>query len=66
MFSKAIVRAPSENFADGLTSVDLGVPVFETAVVQHRAYCEGVGAVRGERASHAAIALATREAKRNV
>ncbi len=42
MFSKAIVRAPSENFADGLTSVNLGVPVFETALVQHRAYCEAL------------------------
>lgn len=42
MFTKAIVRAPSENFADGLTSVDLGVPVFETALVQHRAYCEAL------------------------
>lgn len=40
MFSRAIVRAPSENFADGLTSVDLGVPDFETALVQHRGYCE--------------------------
>ncbi|MGB7210078.1 MAG: arginine deiminase family protein [Pyrinomonadaceae bacterium] len=42
MFSKAIVRAPTENFADGLTSVDLGVPVFETALVQHRAYCKAL------------------------
>jgi len=42
MFSKAIVRAPCENFADGLTSVDLGVPVFETALAQHRAYCEAL------------------------
>lgn len=42
MFSKAIVRAPSENFADGLTSVDLGVPVFEKAIEQHRAYCEAL------------------------
>jgi len=42
MFSKAIVRAPSENFADGLTSVDLGVPVFENALVQHKAYCEAL------------------------
>ncbi|MFN0138573.1 MAG: arginine deiminase family protein [Pyrinomonadaceae bacterium] len=42
MFSKAIVRTPSENFADGLTSVDLGTPVFETALVQHRAYCEAL------------------------
>jgi len=36
MFSKAIVRQPSENFADGLTSVDLGAPDFETAMGQHR------------------------------
>lgn len=42
MFTKAIVRAPSENFAEGLTSVDLGVPVFETALAQHRAVCEAL------------------------
>jgi dimethylargininase len=42
MVSKAIVRPPSENFADGLTSVDLGVPIFETALEQHRAYCEAL------------------------
>ena len=42
MFTKAIVRAPSENFADGLTSVDLGVPDFEKALVQHKAYCEAL------------------------
>jgi len=42
MFSKAIVRAPSGNFADGLTSVDLGVPVLETALVQHSSYCEAL------------------------
>jgi dimethylargininase len=39
MFSKAIVRAPGQNFAAGLTSVDLGVPVFERALGQHAAYC---------------------------
>lgn len=42
MFSKAIVRTPSKNFADGLTSVDLAVPEFEAALVQHRAYCEAL------------------------
>ena len=42
MFKKAIVRAPSENFGDGLTSVDLGVPDLETAMVQHRAYCDAL------------------------
>jgi dimethylargininase len=42
MFSKAIVRAPSRNFASGLTSVDLGAPVFERAVEQHQAYCDAL------------------------
>ena len=42
MFRKALVRAPSENFSDGLTSVDLGVPDFEIALVQHRTYCEAL------------------------
>jgi len=42
MFTKAIVRQPSENFADGLTSADLGVPDPGKAVVQHRAYCEAL------------------------
>jgi dimethylargininase len=35
----AIVRAPSTNFASGLTSVDLGRPALEVALEQHRAYC---------------------------
>ena len=38
MFKKAIVRAPSENFGDGLTMLSWFAS-FETAVVQHRAYC---------------------------
>lgn len=42
MFRKAIVRAPSPNFADGLTSVDLGVPDLQAALVQHRAYREAL------------------------
>ena len=42
MFTKAIVRQPSTNFADGLTSVHLGPPVFEKAVKQHQAYCESL------------------------
>jgi dimethylargininase len=42
MFTNAIVRQPSENFADGLTSVDLGVPDLEKALVQHRAYCDAL------------------------
>ena len=39
MFTKAVVRAPSANFASGLSSVDLGPPVFERAVQQHDLYC---------------------------
>ena len=42
MYSKAIVRPPCENFADGLTSVDLGVPDLENALAQHRAYCDAL------------------------
>ena len=39
MFQRAIVRAPSANFAEGLTTVDLGWPIYERAIEQHRAYC---------------------------
>lgn len=39
MFQKAIVRAPSANFAEGLTTVDLGRPIYERALEQHEAYC---------------------------
>lgn len=38
-FSKAIVRAPAPNFADGLTTIDLGKPDFDTVLAQHRQYC---------------------------
>jgi dimethylargininase len=44
MFSKAIVRQPGKNFADGLTRVDLGAPVFERALVQHEKYCRALEA----------------------
>lgn len=37
--TKAIVRQPAPNFADGLTSVDLGRPRFEQVLQQHQAYC---------------------------
>lgn len=39
MLRKAIVRPPARNFASGLTSVDLGAPVYEFALAQHEAYC---------------------------
>jgi dimethylargininase len=38
-FTRAIVRAPGSNFADGLTSVSLGAPVFAKAMSQWQAYC---------------------------
>lgn len=37
--TKAIVRQPAPNFAEGLTSVDLGRPSFELVLRQHQAYC---------------------------
>jgi len=42
MFSKAIVRPPSANFAAGLTTVDLGAPDLERALTQHEAYCQAL------------------------
>lgn len=39
MFTRAIVRPPGQNFADGLTTVDLGMPDFQKALQQHERYC---------------------------
>lgn len=41
-FTRAIVRPPARNFADGLTTVDLGVPDVDLAVRQHAAYCDAL------------------------
>jgi dimethylargininase len=41
-FRRAIVRPPAANFADGLTTVDLGVPDVPTALAQHVAYCSAL------------------------
>ncbi len=41
-FSRAIVRKPSANFADGLTSVDLGLPDYSLALEQHESYCQAL------------------------
>lgn len=41
-FRHAIVRIPGSNFAEGLTTVDLGVPQFETVIQQHVRYCEAL------------------------
>ena len=42
MFQHAIVRTPGENFADGLTTVDLGKPDFTKVLAQHAVYCEAL------------------------
>lgn len=42
MFSHAIVRLPGANFADGLTSSDLGAPDLAHALDQHAAYCDAL------------------------
>jgi dimethylargininase len=39
VFTKAIVRPPSRNFAAGLTTAELGVPDYQLALEQHAAYC---------------------------
>jgi len=38
----AIVRPPGPNFSDGLTSVDLGAPDYQTALKQHAKYREAL------------------------
>ncbi len=42
MFRNAIVRIPGKNFADGLTTVNLGVPRFDRVLQQHASYCEAL------------------------
>lgn len=39
-FTRAVVRRPSPNFADGLTRSELGSPVYTLAKAQHERYCE--------------------------
>ena len=41
-FSRAIVRPPGRNFAEGLTTAGLGPPNLARALEQHRAYCEAL------------------------
>jgi len=38
----ALVRPPSANFADGLSSAQLGRPRFELALQQHESYCRAL------------------------
>jgi len=42
MFTNAIVRLPAANFAEGLTTVDIGIPDFEKTIEQHQRYCEAL------------------------
>ncbi len=42
MFRRAIVRPPAANFADGLTTVDLGTPDVARALAQYEAYCRAL------------------------
>ncbi len=42
MFRRAIVRPPAANFADGLTTVDLGIPDVAKAIGQHEDYCRAL------------------------
>jgi dimethylargininase len=42
LFARAIVRIPGSNFADGLTTADLGVPHFDEVLNQHAHYCDAL------------------------
>jgi dimethylargininase len=41
-FTRAIVRLPAANFAEGLTTVSLGVPDFALVLDQHARYCQAL------------------------
>lgn len=42
MIKNVIVRKPSKNFADGITTADLGKPDYEKALEQHEGYIEAL------------------------
>jgi dimethylargininase len=42
VFQNAIVRLPGINFAQGLTTVHLGVPLYDKVLQQHARYCEAL------------------------
>jgi dimethylargininase len=42
LYTRAIVRRPGRNFADGITTSSLGLPDFNKALEQHAAYCEAL------------------------
>ena len=42
MYSRAIVRSPGRNFAEGITTSNLGKPDYKKALEQHSAYCDAL------------------------
>jgi dimethylargininase len=44
LFTRAIVRKPSENFADGITTAGLGAPDYDLALQQHAEYVRALAA----------------------
>jgi dimethylargininase len=42
LFRSAIVRIPGANFAEGLTTVTLGVPRYDSVMRQHSRYCKAL------------------------
>lgn len=42
MYTKAIVRRPGRNFAEGITASSLGKPDFKKAFEQHSEYCDAL------------------------
>jgi len=42
MFTRAITRTPGENFAQGLTTKDIGKPEYQKALAQHNKYWEAL------------------------
>jgi dimethylargininase len=42
LFKNAIVRLPGANFAEGLTTVSLGVPRYDSVMRQHSRYCKAL------------------------
>jgi len=42
MYTKAIARRPGRNFAEGISTSNLGKPDFEKALEQHIAYCDAL------------------------
>jgi dimethylargininase len=44
LFKHAIVRIPGENFAQGLTTAQLGAPAYDQVLQQHARYCDALRA----------------------